>query len=172
MKSELFQLRFLWLAVPPVVLCALDFGLTLYGQSDAYWAGNYSDVNEISPSFAQNLAIHPLPFVAAAMIWIGLFSAIISLLPEALALTLAVAIVLGHMAGAATWFAYRFNNYQACMVLFLTTAFVVVFSFKRGQCSDGSAAFKWERTGLPDWLRWVTVAVLCGLPVYWFLVPH
>jgi len=57
--------RAVWLVVPPAILCALDFGLTLYGQSDRYWAGNYTDVNEMSPSFARYLAIHPLAFVAA-----------------------------------------------------------------------------------------------------------
>jgi hypothetical protein len=154
------------------MLCMLDFGLTLYGQSDRYWAGNYTDVNELSPSFAQYLAIHPLAFVAAGLLWIAIFSAIIALLPEFLALTVSIAVLIGHMGGAATWLAYRFNNYQACNALFLATAFVVVVSFKRGQNHDGSSAFKWQRTGLPSFVRWVAVGILIALPIWWFLVPH
>jgi hypothetical protein len=154
------------------LLCALDFGLTLYGQSPSYWSGNYADVNELSPSFAAYLAIHPLAFVGAGLLWIVIFSAMIALLPEILALTVSIAVVIGHMGGAATWLAYRFHNYQACNALFLVTALVVVLSFKRGQSTDGSSAFNWKRTGLPAWARWVTVAVLMALPIWWFLVPR
>jgi len=85
--------------------------------------------------------IHPGVFVAAGILWITLFSAIIFLLPELSALTFSVAIVLGHMAGAATWLAFRFNNYQACGAMFLLTAFTIACSFKRGQSVNGSSAF-------------------------------
>src|SRR4051812_32932514 len=71
-------LRPLWLVVPPALLCMLDFGLTLYGQSESYWSGNYADVNEISPSFAQYLAIHPFAFVGAGFLWIIIFSIIVA----------------------------------------------------------------------------------------------
>ena len=80
--------------------------------------------------------------------------------------------MIGHMAGAATWLAYRFNNYQACNALFLVTAFVVVFSFKHGQSENGGSALDWQRTGLPGWTRWILLALLFALPVWWFLVPH
>ena len=165
-------LRPLWLVVPPALLCILDFGLTLYGQSQSYWSGNFGNVNEISPSFARYLAIHPLAFVGAGFLWIIIFSAIVILLPEILALTVSIAIVIGHMGGAATWFAYRFHNYQACNGLFLVTAFIVVLSFKQGQNDDGTSAFDWRRTGLPSWVRWVIVAALMAIPIWWFLIPH
>ncbi|MCA9032404.1 MAG: hypothetical protein KDA66_16415 [Planctomycetaceae bacterium] len=165
-------LRPLWLVLPPALLCMLDFGITLYGQSASYWSGNYGAVNELSPSFARYLTIHPLAFVGAGVLWIALFSTLIALLPEILALTVSIAVVIGHMGGTATWLAYRFNNYQACNALFLVTAFVVVLSFKRGQSNDGSSAFDWKRTGLPAWTRWAVVAALIALPIWWFLIPH
>ena len=171
-KPNLLPLRSVWLVVPPILLCTLDVGLTLYGQSDAYWSGNYADVNEISPSFGYYLSIHPLVFAAVVFVWIAIFSAIILLLPEMLALTICIAIVIGHMAGAATWFAYRFNNYQACNALFLITSLVVVLAFKRGQTNDGRSAVDWQRTGLPGWSRWLIVLALIGLPVWWFLIPR
>ena len=162
----------MWLVVPPALLCMLDFGLTLYGQSESYWSGNFSDANEISPSFAQYLAIHPLAFVGAGLLWIISFSSIVVLLPEILALTVSIAVVIGHMGGAATWFAYRFHNYQACNALFLATAFIVVLSFKRGQNDTGASALNWRHTGVPEWIRWAVVAILIALPVWWFLIPH
>jgi hypothetical protein len=162
----------LWLLVPPVVLCGLDFGLTFYGQSAEYWAGNYSAVNEMSPSFNYYLSVHPLMAGAAMLLWMFLFSALILLLPEMLALVLVVAIVIGHMVGATTWLAFSLRSYQACGVLFLLTSALIVFAFKRGQNSDGRAAFDWSRTGLPGWARWVVILLLAALPVWWFLVPR
>jgi hypothetical protein len=161
-----------WLLLPPLALCALDFGLTFHGQSPEYWAGNYAAVNELSPSFHYYFTIHPLVAAAAALLWMMLFSALVLLLPEMLALTLAIAIVIGHMIGATTWLAFGFKSYQACGVLFLLTSALVVCCFKRGQNSDGRAAFDWERTGLPGWMRWVLIAALAVLPTWWFLVPR
>lgn len=88
MQHTLIRPRSLWLVVPPILMCCLDFGLTLYGQSDVSWSGNYQDVNEISPSFGQYLSMHPMAFVAAGVIWTGIFSSLISLLPEKLGMTL------------------------------------------------------------------------------------
>jgi hypothetical protein len=164
--------RCAWLLLPPVALCALDFGLTLYGQPDAYWQGDLNAVSELSPSFAGFLSMHPLAFVGAVLLWIVIFSTLIVLLPERVALTLVIAIVLGHMTGAASWLAYRFALYQACCMLFLATSALIVIAFKRGQNADGRAAFDWRRTGLPEWLRWSVVAVLIALPAWWFLIPR
>ncbi len=126
----------------------------------------------MSPSFQGYLAVHPLAAAAAFLLWIGIFSAIILLLPELLALVVSTAIVLGHMGGAESWLAFRFHQYQACNVVSLLTAALVVVSFKRGQNSDGRAAFAWSRTGLPSWLRWVLIGGLTVLPIWWFLVPR
>ena len=172
MQPPLLAKNALWLLLPPIALCVFDFGLTLYGQSPAYWQGDYSDVNELSPSFAAYMSLHPLAFVAACCVWIAFFSAVILLLPELTALLLSVAVILGHMAGAVSWLAYRFNSYQSCNALFLATAALIVVSFKRGQNADGRAALCWERTGLPGWMRWLLVALLVALPIWWFLIPH
>jgi hypothetical protein len=172
MERSVFRRRSLWLLLPPTALCVLDFGLTLYGQPDAYWQGNLNAVNELSPSFAGFLSMGPPVFIAAILLWIAIYSILIVLLPERLALTLVIAIVLGHMTGAASWLAYRFQLYQACCALFLTTSALIVFAFKRGQNADGRAAFDWQRTGLPEWLRWIVIAVLIALPIWWFLIPR
>ena len=81
MQSSLLPRNALWLLLPPISMCLLDFGLTLYGQSDAYRRGNFSAVNEVSPSFAHFLSLHPLAFVGAVILWVALFSTVILLLP-------------------------------------------------------------------------------------------
>lgn len=172
MRSKVIAPNSLWLLLPPIALCALDFGLTLYGQSEEYWGGNYSSVNEGSPSFAHYLSIHPVAFVAAGLLWIATFSAIILLLPERLALVVAIAIVIGHMWGSTTWIAYRLRSYQGCNVLFLAVAVLIVAAFKKGQNSDGSSAFNWAATGLPEWARWLAIAMLAVIPIWWFLIPR
>jgi hypothetical protein len=170
-KMHVLPRNALWLLLPPIVLCSLDFGLTLYGQPDAYWAGDRTSVNEMSPSFARFLSLHPAIFLAGGALWIAIFSALILLLPEWLALTVCVAIVMGHMAGAASWLAYQWRSYESCNLLFLITAGLIVVAFKRGQNADGRPAFDWERTGLPGWVRWAVVAALIVLPACWFLIP-
>jgi hypothetical protein len=172
MQPSILPRRALLLLLPPIALCALDMGLTLFGQPEAYWAGDYSAVREQSPSFAHYLSIHPAVFCAAAALWIIIFSLLILLLPEMLALLLSVAVTIGHMAGAATWLIYRFNVYQLFNVLFLVTSGLVVFSIKFGQASDGRSAIDWARTGLPPWVRWLAIAVLIILPCWWFLIPR
>jgi hypothetical protein len=161
----------LWLLLPPIVLCSLDFGLTLYGQPDAYWAGDRASVNEMSPSFAHFLSLHPVVFLAAATLWIAVFSALILLLPEWPALVVVVAIVIGHMAGAASWLAFHWHSYESCNLLFLITSALIVLAFKRGQNADGRSAVNWEQTGLPGWVRWAAIAALIVLPASWFLIP-
>lgn len=162
----------LWLVVPPAVMCAMDGLLTLFGQPAEYWAGDYAAAWEGSPSFHDYLTIHPLVAVGAMLLWMAIFSALVLLLPEMLALTLSMAIAIGHMSGAGSWLIYRFHSYQGWCALFPLTAALLVFAFKRGQNSDGRPALDWSRTGLPGWVRWVVIAGLAVLPTWWFLMPR
>lgn len=172
MRPQLIQPRMIWLLLPPIALCCLDFGLTLYGQSDSYWSGRYGNVNELSPSFGRYLSIHPLVFIAAGLVWIAIFSAVIAIVPGTIAMTLSVCVVIGHMTGAASWLAYRFDSYQSCNALFLATAIVIVVAFKNARSEGSRSMIDWSRTGLPSWTRWLTVAILIALPVWWFLIPR
>lgn len=164
--------RAFWLLVPPTAVCLLDYSLTLAGQSSSYWGGDYTSVNEGSPSFAYYLTVHPLVAVAAGFLWIAIFSTIILLLPETIALIVAIAVLFGHTIGALTWLMFRFHSYQACNLLFLVSSTLVVFAFKKGQSKDGRSVIQWERTGLPEWCRWLTIAALATVPIWWFLIPH
>ena len=168
----MFRPRSLWLVVPPIFLCSLDCGLTLYGQSEAYWAGQYRSVNELSPSFGQYLAIHPLAFVFADLVWICIFSTLIAILPEKVGMTISICVVIGHMAGAASWLAYRFGSYQSCNALFLLTSIAIVTSFNMGRSETGQTLIDWSRLPVPGWSRWILAAVLVIVPIWWFLIPH
>lgn len=168
------NLRFasLWILVPPLLLCLLDMSLTLYGQSDAYWAGNYSDVNELAPSARGYLMIHPLAFVGHCVMWMAIFSSLILLLPQRLAMMVAVCVVVGHMTGSASWLVFRLGSYQACGFLFIATSVLLVLLMDYGRSPDGRTFIDWSRLGGYSWLRWVAVAILIGAPIYWSLIPH
>ena len=87
----------------PVSLCVLDMVLTLCGQSSAYWVGEFPNVIEASPAFAGCLAIHPVVFVAAGCIWIGLFTTFVTTLPAALGRVVSTAVSIGHAVGSLAW---------------------------------------------------------------------
>jgi hypothetical protein len=92
-----------WLCAGPVLLCLLDGGLTLQGQSEAYWAGHYEQANEANPLGRWPLEGHPLCFVAVLACWILIFCTSICRLPGKLARLAALVVQLGHTFGAATW---------------------------------------------------------------------
>lgn len=107
-----FKRRFVGLALPPLVLGALDAALTLFGQGDAYW-GNHLAVNEASPFFAALLQVHPVALAAGAAAWLVMIAAMILALPALPALLLSITIVLGHTMGAGSWMFDHFElGYQ------------------------------------------------------------
>lgn len=161
--------RFLGLCLPPILYSLIDNGLTLSGQPAEYWAGDFSRVKEMSPTFHYLLSIHPMAFVAGAFLWICLFATLILLLPETLALIMSIAIVFGHTVGAATWLQWKPNGYQLCNGLFLLSAVVIGVGIRWGwravpQDVCGPARFSVR--------RWLLIAVLFGIGVYLYLWPR
>ncbi len=165
--------RFFGLCLPPLLLCLLDGTLTLLGQSAEYWAGNYSQANEGSPSFNSMLNLSPWAAVALMAVWIGVFVGIILLLSDTLALIVSIAVTLGHTVGAASWIYFRFfrdqYGYQLCNALFLFTAVLLGTSIRWGWQAVPSEHY---RVGRKPILRWAAVAVLFAVGVYLFLWPH
>jgi hypothetical protein len=152
-------------------MSCLDNGLTLFWQPPAYWSGDYNAANEISPSFREFLTIHPLMFVAMTLVWMGVFSTLIALLPQQGAKTVAVTVVMGHMIGAGSWPPFR-GSYQFGCALILLTSIVIVQCTDMGHSIDGKPSINWQRTGLPFWTKWILVLFLFAMPVWWFLIPH
>jgi len=58
-----FRRRFLGFCLLPILLTALDYGLTLAGQPKEYWAGDYGRAHEMDPILHTLLVYHPLAFV-------------------------------------------------------------------------------------------------------------
>jgi hypothetical protein len=92
-----------WLCVGPVLLCLLDAGLTLQGQSAAYWAGSYDQARELNPLGRWPLQTHPLLFAAAVLCWVAVFCTAIFLLPARRARLVSLAVQFGHTVGAGSW---------------------------------------------------------------------
>src|SRR5688500_12455204 len=92
-----------WLCLPFLIIVVLDQCLTLYGQPAAYWRGRWEFADEGSPAFNWLLRQHPLAFVGGCLAWDVVFSGLILLLPRYFAKSLALALVIGHAWGSASW---------------------------------------------------------------------
>jgi hypothetical protein len=121
-----------WLCVGPVLFCLLDGVLTLHGQPDAYWAGDYREAMELNPLGLWPLQQHPLLFVAALVCWVMVFCMFIILLPENLARPLSFAVQLGHTIGGASWLA-RLGTFGwvGSALLLLASRAVLDFTWRR-----------------------------------------
>ena len=87
-------------------MTCLDDGLTLKGQPAEYWAGNYAKAHEGNPWFYHLLAKHRAVFIAWESASILVFTGMILLMPQTLALTISIAFSLGYLVGASTWLLY------------------------------------------------------------------
>ncbi len=163
--------RLTGLCLPPLLLCALDGGLTLAGQSSEYWGGDYAAVNEASPTFHHLLQTHPLAFACGIAVWGAIFASTILLLPDTAALIVSIAVTFGHAAGAATWLLFRFQyGYQLCNALFLLSAVLVGLGIRFGW--RAAPAQTYQFTGTKSAARWIAVALLFGVGIYLFVWPR
>jgi hypothetical protein len=163
--------RFLGLCLPPLLLCILDFVVTMVGQSAQYWAGNYASVNEGSPTFHDLLQTHPAAFIAGGAVYVVVFVSLILLLPDMLALIVSVSTTIGHTEGAATWLWYRFHyGYQLCMGLTLLSAMLIGVGIRWGWHAYPDREYRlWK---WPPIIRWGLVCLLFSVGVYLFLWPR
>jgi hypothetical protein len=163
--------RRLGLMLPPVLLSCLDGAVTLWGQSPAYWAGDYSHVNEGSPVFHDLLALHPLAFLAGSLAWWGTLAGLILLLPETLALIVSIAAVFGHTTGTLTWLMQApWPGYQIGNLVAVLSAVLLALGIRwaYGPRPPGSAG----PARLSPAARWALVAALLAFTAYLFFIPH
>jgi len=164
--------RLLGMGVPCLLALALDATLTMCGQPEGYWAGNYSQTTEGSPVFRQFFVLGPVAAIAGYAAWAGVLIGLILLLPEAFAVSLSLAVVLGHTAGADTWLGIGEGWFQTAHGMLLPAAVVLGVGlcwFLRAP-SQGQAKAA-VRPSNP-WLRWGPVAALLAVGAYMFLFPH
>jgi hypothetical protein len=149
----------------------MDGTLTLLGQSAQYWAGDFAQVSESSPSFHHLLEIHPAAFAAGFLLWAVVFIAIILLLPDTLALILSIAVTFSHTVGAATWLLWRFQyGYQLCNGLFLLSAALLGIGIRWGWAAVPTGEYRLR--GWHPLVRYGLAALLFGVGVYLFLWPR
>jgi hypothetical protein len=177
-----WQRRLVGLRLPCLLTWMLDVGLTLHGQPPEYWAGDYARTTEGAAFYRRLYALHPAAAVGGHLVWVGLVASLLVLMPEILAVVLAIAAVFGHTFGASTWITatllYRSSFgqptvvswYQASNGLFLLSAVMIgvgvhwtVRSTALHRPSGSS--------GMTGWSRWVLIAVLLTAAAAIVFVP-
>jgi hypothetical protein len=96
-------MRRLWLCLPPAVFALIDYAVTMRGQPEAYWSGNYDAVNEGNPVVRWCMTAHPALFHGLTFVWIAAFSAFIVKTPRPLARFASLAIAFSHAFCIGTW---------------------------------------------------------------------
>jgi hypothetical protein len=114
--------RKLWLCLPPFLFALLDAGLTLYGQPDPYWQGDYSYPLELNPAGFWLLHRHPLAFATGVVCWAVCFSALILRLSPRPAFWFALLLTLGHGVGVTSWLLRLGPGGYVLALLFLLAA--------------------------------------------------
>jgi hypothetical protein len=166
--------RLLGLGLPCVLAFLFDVGLTMHGQPEAYWAGDYRQTNEGAPFFRKLYIIHPLAVAAGEALWLAVILTWVLLLPEVLAVVLTVAVVLGHTAGGCTWL------FRVMEVRWFQTAHGVIFAsatilglglygFLYGKRLAQAALPASRRHPL---LRWGLIVIASGVACYMYLIPQ
>ncbi len=97
------MIRGFWLALPILLIVALDGGLTLLGQGAAYWRGSFTAVHEANPVGAWFLGYGPKAFALALAGWAGIVLLMAWALPGILGRTFYGTCLLAHGAGAVSW---------------------------------------------------------------------
>lgn len=123
-----------WYCLAPAALCVLDHALTIWGQPDWYWAYGYRGAVEAAPHGQWLLERHPIAFVAFGLAMVALYSTAILLLPRRGARIVALALVIGHSWGAATWLvSYLVYGYWLSLGFFLVVSIVLLWSWERAE---------------------------------------
>lgn len=94
-----------WLCLTPLVAFALDLGLTLLGQEQRYWRGEYEAAIEYNPLWYPLLTFHPIAFLGAVFCCPLAYASLLLLWNHRFAVVIAVFMALQHAIGAASWLA-------------------------------------------------------------------
>jgi hypothetical protein len=133
----------LWLCVPILISYIFDHVLTLMGQSNAYWAGDYTIVNELNMLANWFLRIHPFAFVLFSIIVFFLYAAIIVIIPLKFAKTLSIYLVMAHTYGGFHWLKYTFNvEYSIRFGLLIIPTVLLMYVFEKVDSRTTTKDFK------------------------------
>jgi hypothetical protein len=159
-----FRRRFLGFCLLPILLTALDDGLTLAGQPKEYWAGDYGQAHEMDPISHTLLVYHPLAFIAVNAALTLVLIGLILLTPRIVAAIFSIMTSLVHWAGATTWFFhqdylnYREKSLGLALLMIICMAVGLGWGWRAKSHADPLDA-----TRLCFGVRWVTIAVLFAI---------
>jgi hypothetical protein len=156
--------RLIGLCLVPVLLAALDGSVTLMGQPDAYWEGDYSRALEGTPGFRILLTHGPLAYVAGLSVWALAFVGMILLLPSTLALAACLLFTLGHTIGAFSWIDSFPHGRELPIIVNVIVAVGLAVGIRWGwECEPRED--EPMGTSLPVPVRWALFAALCAIPI-------
>ena len=177
-----WQRRLIGLGLPCILTWVLDVGLTLQGQPPEYWAGDYARTSEGASFYRRLYTLHPAAGVGGQFLFISLIAGLLVLLPEVLAVVLALAAVFGNTYGASSWVtaalitrsawgrATPMNWYQASNGMFLASAILAgvgVHWVVRSSKLQGHV----EARHLAEWQRWMVVSLFLAATAAIVFVP-
>jgi hypothetical protein len=148
------RLQRLWWCLPAAVLCAADGLLTLWGQPEAYWSGDFAKAREGHPVAAWFLTRHPLLFAAAGVPYLLLVAVAVMRLPRRVAAVLAAGVAAGHAFAVAAW---CWTLFREPLLVLVPAALVVVgfavFAWRRGRAGDAERKGQENRVSCSPALR-------------------
>ena len=120
----------LWMFFPILLPYICDITLTLIGQPEQYWQGNYLAVAEANPISHWFLAKHPVVYILysiARFLGYGLF---IAILPLKFSRIVSIFLILAHTVGAYGWAKNVFYvGYWERVGLLILPAILIAYSF-------------------------------------------
>jgi hypothetical protein len=159
-----FRRKFLGFCLVPILLTALDCGLTLTGQPKEYWAGDYGRAHEMDPIEHTLLVYHPLAFVAGNAALTLVLIGLILLTPRIVAVIFSIMTSLTHWAGAFTWFFfqdylnYREKSWGLALLMIICLAVGVGWGWRAKPHGGPLDTTRWSFG-----VRWMTIAVLFAI---------
>jgi hypothetical protein len=168
-----WQRRLLGLGLPCLLAFLLDTGLRLRAQPEAYWAGNYPYIlQEGSPFLRALYTWHPLAAVAGYALWAVIIAGLLVLLPECLAVILAIAVGFGHIGGAYSWLIPSLGTwwYQIANGMFVVCGLALGLGLHWYLRLSKLGAVERGKQG--RWLavaRWSSIVTLSGLGYFLYL---
>jgi hypothetical protein len=120
------------LCAGPLAFCLLDATLTLLGQSEAYWSGDWLAAREANPLGLWLLHLHPIAFVAGVAVSLAIYALALTWLPANLARVAAFAILFLHAVGASTWLVrWGIAGYPMAVLLLLAGSRILALCWQK-----------------------------------------
>lgn len=123
-----------WLLFPIVIASLVDATLTLLGQSEDYWSGDYSLAHEYNPIVHPFLAASPWLFIGFVLCWIGFLSFIVFYCRASIAKLMMAFVTLAHAIGASSWLVrWGILGWVTAVVLMASLAELMRMSWEKVQ---------------------------------------